>query len=970
MQSDRNRKSKDEPIQALISIKGVNLSRREIDIIACILGGRATKKIASILNISSRTVETHIYNILTKLKSNSREGIIDFIEKSGAYSLIKDHYTNLIIKELFEDKLRKIAKLNKVTPMQCLLLHDDEDNQSNTQRKILIDHLKLCNIQTYSQQVNDNIEQKSLETKNIILCLPKILTNKQKAEDLLDISEKISMINEKYQTAPVFILHSFGNALPFVLPKKSNIIYLNIKEEIDYCISFFAMLSKFELGLHVDHYLSEFKSESLIQGELKEEVDNHNPLKYLFNPDNEKMKWSIIRWVALLSLLLLVVIFLGFFKFDDPEEESLSKNINNKSQEIHLINDEINAAIKQSDDLIESLDVLDLKPRIILLNEDVDQYLKSHLKVEESLNHTLKNLETLMRTVEDLGGDYRGLLSFMKVFSNSKTYVSTMKRKILNDLEIQIKIIKVVIAINNGLLLYMSNTNYPPDEKESPNYSDIVKEFQKALYTIHTLGLRANSKKYQTYIERFDNILGNNSQIQELIKKEESGPTLTIVESQGNFLDKCFLIALNNSGMVLRTRGDIGESSQESAQLYLDCNKRFSTDPNLGESVSKENIAALCKFYVSNEFGQKAYKQSLALFGLANEFREKASLSINFEPIILTQMGEVIKRIYNDGFNASENTNLNEAINFHTKAYLKNTENIVVLNGYAKSLLDQIEKQISLNKIRERNAHETLNQINVSLRKLGFPLLTMNEDTPLERFMQSRNELNDKLFKIREMEGRDALIEKIDSLTNYLMERYQFKLDINKFFDIAERAFLYALQKCDRGNAILEVNLAYLRFIKSLALNENTKASREKTEEILSKIQGGKKDEHKTLLFHKATLQLKQKRYLDGLNTLHHYEYLGGNMNHPYLLYIRALLRLGIKDYAGANKDLARSIEVNQLYKLYFKDKDLMPVVRFDEYIINSDDFLNNICNVMKDIGKHNSSSANKEFVGAYCTEK
>src|ERR1700726_440719 len=64
-------------------IGGVPLTRREVDIIACILSGRAVKKIASFLLISPKTVENHIRNIMQKLGCRTQGGIIDFIEKSN-----------------------------------------------------------------------------------------------------------------------------------------------------------------------------------------------------------------------------------------------------------------------------------------------------------------------------------------------------------------------------------------------------------------------------------------------------------------------------------------------------------------------------------------------------------------------------------------------------------------------------------------------------------------------------------------------------------------------------------------------------------------------------------------------------------------------------------------------------------------------------------------------------------------------
>ena len=67
----------------LETINGINFTQREIDIIAFTLTRRSSKTIAPLLSISPRTVENHISNIMMKLECNSREAIIDFIEKSG-----------------------------------------------------------------------------------------------------------------------------------------------------------------------------------------------------------------------------------------------------------------------------------------------------------------------------------------------------------------------------------------------------------------------------------------------------------------------------------------------------------------------------------------------------------------------------------------------------------------------------------------------------------------------------------------------------------------------------------------------------------------------------------------------------------------------------------------------------------------------------------------------------------------------
>ena len=62
----------------LSEISNTSFTKREIDVLSCLLHNRGEKKIAEILSISHRTVETHISNIKMKLSGRSRDQIIDF----------------------------------------------------------------------------------------------------------------------------------------------------------------------------------------------------------------------------------------------------------------------------------------------------------------------------------------------------------------------------------------------------------------------------------------------------------------------------------------------------------------------------------------------------------------------------------------------------------------------------------------------------------------------------------------------------------------------------------------------------------------------------------------------------------------------------------------------------------------------------------------------------------------------------
>jgi len=95
----------------LISINEIHFTRREIDVISCLLSARRTNQIASILSIAPRTVTTHFRNIMLRLNCNSQESIISFIEKSHRLHILREYYASLVTKKAFEVSLKEMSKL-------------------------------------------------------------------------------------------------------------------------------------------------------------------------------------------------------------------------------------------------------------------------------------------------------------------------------------------------------------------------------------------------------------------------------------------------------------------------------------------------------------------------------------------------------------------------------------------------------------------------------------------------------------------------------------------------------------------------------------------------------------------------------------------------------------------------------------------------------------------------------------------
>ena len=122
---------------SLININGVQFTRREMDVLACLFSIQGTSKIASILSVALRTVVTHSRNIRRKIGCNSREGIIDFLEKSEEISYVREYYVNLVAESFFKKSLQEIAKLNPTdTAASFLICCTNEALRDNLLRRL------------------------------------------------------------------------------------------------------------------------------------------------------------------------------------------------------------------------------------------------------------------------------------------------------------------------------------------------------------------------------------------------------------------------------------------------------------------------------------------------------------------------------------------------------------------------------------------------------------------------------------------------------------------------------------------------------------------------------------------------------------------------------------------------------------------------------------------------------------------
>lgn len=140
----------------LETVNNIKFTRREVDIIAYLFSGRSAKTISSFLSIAPKTLESHMRNVMAKLDCNSRDGIIDFIEKSDKFSFVKKYYLSLIVQSFFEKQLLTIANQLAGKSIECLLVHWDEEDYNPLSLRCLEKHLGQAGVKLLKESYTGN----------------------------------------------------------------------------------------------------------------------------------------------------------------------------------------------------------------------------------------------------------------------------------------------------------------------------------------------------------------------------------------------------------------------------------------------------------------------------------------------------------------------------------------------------------------------------------------------------------------------------------------------------------------------------------------------------------------------------------------------------------------------------------------------------------------------------------------------
>ena len=319
LESDPIKREKlyDEYLQEL---SGIKFTLREIDVLACILHNRGEKKIGSLLSISYRTVSVHVRNIMVKIACNSRDQVIDFVEKSSKLQYLRQYYFYLVTQSLFEKQLKKIAATVNRTGVICLVDSEQIINQEWKLIKHLEQHLKLANI-TWIKNTENSYKYTKDNDRNSSNRDNSILHN------IYIISEEFTP-NYKNNIANNIIL-LINKTIDITAFKDMN--YIDFRSDAEYYFATLKLIEKVSYRDNLEKIIEDFKQE-------------YQALQKSWQGDviitNTNLSVASFQKKKLLLIFLIICVAISIFLFS-------SSSFNKEKSNITLINQEFSEFAKK-----------------------------------------------------------------------------------------------------------------------------------------------------------------------------------------------------------------------------------------------------------------------------------------------------------------------------------------------------------------------------------------------------------------------------------------------------------------------------------------------------------------------------------------------------------------------------------------------------------------------------------------------
>lgn len=318
----------------LTTINGIGFTRREIDIIACLLNARRTNKIAALLSIAPRTVVTHTRNIMLKISCNSQDAIIDFMERSEKLHLIRKYYFSLLAHATFEKNLKDISKLNRNIDSSCVIISSKEEEHDSPLLPFLMTYLRLSGVHVAKEarEVSQLLMplQNALNNHYVVYVVPQALLKELRRHEAKKTPPTPPSTDFSISTNTLFLLEGEQNEDSPQRLFGAKVIHYEEGENLYSLI--FEILKHLLPTLEIEEIISEFKKKH------KHPYDfsiNDSPQKLLsLKPDPTNLKHLFNRmsllpkrnkWSNLFVFLTIGFVGIGLVGFQTSKQEGKIK---------------------------------------------------------------------------------------------------------------------------------------------------------------------------------------------------------------------------------------------------------------------------------------------------------------------------------------------------------------------------------------------------------------------------------------------------------------------------------------------------------------------------------------------------------------------------------------------------------------------------------------------------------------------
>jgi len=259
--------------------------------------------------MAPKTAGAHITNIMGKMNCNSREGITSFIEKSGQFPFVKQHYQSLRIRACFEQCLKKVRLLIKHPPPLCEIARwgNQQDLLNNKLQKALTnqfnEHLELTNtrVKQITKDTNDFMASEKPEDFKVHIISETLKERLQANNNNLELAI-YPLTQKKEQEA--------NEVLYLLLDKKTT----SDEGQKNYYFAVFDILERLLPDLSLDQIITEFKEQCALilrsSDSLWPRIKDIIHQKHNFRSQGTEILKNKLVVVSILCLSILPIFFL------------------------------------------------------------------------------------------------------------------------------------------------------------------------------------------------------------------------------------------------------------------------------------------------------------------------------------------------------------------------------------------------------------------------------------------------------------------------------------------------------------------------------------------------------------------------------------------------------------------------------------------------------------------------------------